>query len=56
MVNGVAVGDDGGMSELVSQIHHVATATNDLDKMVAFYDEVFDLSPLPGFPKETVWK
>lgn len=41
------------MSPLISQIHHLATATNDLDTMVGFYEEVFELLPLPGFPKET---
>ena len=38
---------------LISQIHHIATATNDLDAMVSFYSEVFELEPHPGFPKET---
>lgn len=38
---------------LITQIHHIATATNDLDAMVAFYAEVFDLEPHPGFPKDT---
>lgn len=41
------------MSKLISQIHHIATATNNLDAMVEFYGEVFELAPLEGFPKET---
>lgn len=38
---------------LTSSIHHIATATNELDRMVEFYREVFALEPLPGFPRET---
>lgn len=38
---------------LISQIHHIATATNDLEAMMSFYSEVFELEPHPGFPKDT---
>lgn len=38
---------------LVSRIHHIATAASDLDATVAFYDEVFGLTPNPGFPMES---
>ncbi len=38
---------------MLTQFHHLATATNDLDRMVAFYSEVFGLEPKEGFPKET---
>ena len=38
---------------LISGIHHIATATNDLDATMAFYDEVFELSPKEGFPRQT---
>ena len=38
---------------LISQIHHLATATNDLDATMAFHREVFELEPYPGYPKET---
>ncbi len=38
---------------LVSSVHHIATATNDLDRFVAFYKDAFDLDPLPGFPMDS---
>ncbi len=38
---------------LVSAVHHIATATNDLDRFIDFYREAFELDPLPGFPMET---
>ena len=38
---------------LVSAVHHIATATNDLDRFVAFYQDAFDLDPQPGFPMDT---
>ncbi len=38
---------------LVSAVHHIATATNDLDRFVQFYKEAFDLDPLPGFPMDS---
>ncbi len=34
----------------VTAVHHIATATNDVDRFVGFYREAFDLEPLPGFP------
>lgn len=37
----------------VSALHHVATATNDLDRLVGFYREAFALEPSPGFPMES---
>lgn len=37
----------------VSAVHHLATATNDLDRFVAFYSEAFDLDPDPGFPMDS---
>ncbi|MFK8025378.1 MAG: VOC family protein [Ilumatobacter sp.] len=37
----------------VSAVHHIATATNDLDRFMAFYAEVFELDPKPGFPMDT---
>lgn len=40
------------MSHLAA-VHHIATATNDLDRLVGFYQEAFDLDPLPGFPMES---
>lgn len=44
--------DDVAMS-LISHVHHLATATNDLDRLVAFYREVLELEPVPGHPMET---
>lgn len=38
---------------LAKAVHHIATATNDLDRMISFQREVFELEPLPGFPRET---
>ncbi len=38
---------------LLQSVHHIATATNDLDRMMAFYAEAFELEPKPGFPMET---
>ncbi|MGH1487940.1 MAG: VOC family protein [Acidimicrobiales bacterium] len=38
---------------LVAAVHHIATATNDLDRFVEFYRAAFELDPLPGFPMET---
>ncbi len=37
----------------VSAVHHLATATNDLDRFLAFYKEAFDLDPDPGFPMDS---
>lgn len=37
----------------VAAIHHIATATNDLDRFVDFYKTVLDLEPDPGFPMDT---
>lgn len=38
---------------LVAAVHHIATATNDLDRFVGFYREAFEFDPLPGFPMDT---
>ncbi len=38
---------------LLSSVHHIATATNDLDRMVSFYRDAFELEPAPGHPMET---
>ncbi len=40
------------MSHL-SAVHHIATATNDLDRLVSFYREAFELEPAPGFPMDS---
>lgn len=37
----------------ISALHHVATATNDLDRLVRFYREAFALEPSPGFPMDS---
>ncbi len=38
---------------LVAAVHHIATATNDLDRFLAFYSEALELEPDPGFPMDT---
>ena len=35
---------------LLAGIDHVATATADIDRLVSFYRENFELEPLTGFP------
>lgn len=37
----------------IAAVHHLATATNDLDRLVSFYADAFDLHPKPGFPMES---
>ena len=35
---------------LVSGFDHVSTASGDVDRLAAFYQRIFGLDPLPGFP------
>lgn len=35
---------------LLAGLDHVATATADLDRLIAFYRDNFDLEPMAGFP------
>lgn len=35
---------------LVAGFDHLSTATADLDAALAFYKDIFDLEPFPGFP------
>jgi catechol 2,3-dioxygenase-like lactoylglutathione lyase family enzyme len=37
----------------VTAVHHIATATNDVDRFVGFYRDAFDLEPIPGFPMDS---
>lgn len=33
-------------TDLLSGFHHVATVTRDMDRLIRFYEEVFDASPV----------
>ncbi len=38
---------------LVSGFDHVSTASRDVDRLTAFYRDIFGIEPLPGFPMVT---